>query len=85
MTTPTIDAEARAVCKFTCPNYSCHHMFRTKLDMRIHAGKYKKKKDLYEVKKILDCKDDAILDCKGDAMSRTYKVRWAGYPPEEDQ
>ena len=74
--TETTEAEAKAICKYVCPNYCCKHTFLTRRGMLVHAGKCKWK-HVYEV--------DRLYEHEGDTMNRTYKVSWEGYPPEEDQ
>lgn len=71
----TTAKEAKAVCKFVCPHYSCKFTFRTYRGMLIHAGKCKCS-TTHEV--------DRIVDCSGDVLNRQYKVRWQGYLPSAD-
>ena len=71
----TTDAEASAVCKFTCPHLGCGFKFRTKRGMLAHAGRCGSRQE-YKIER--------ILECKGGVCSRKYKVRWEGYPPECD-
>ena len=71
----TTDAEARAVCKYTCPHIDCGFQFRTKLGMQIHAGKCSCQSNF---------KISAILACRGPPTARCYKIRWDGYSEEDD-
>ena len=72
---PATAAEARAVCKYACPNaeHGCDRVFFNMHGMKCHYGKCKWGNE-YDVDKILEVS----------ASGLKFKVRWLGYGPEYD-
>ena len=72
---PATQAEAREVCKFTCPHLNCGYVFASKAGMLVHAGGCEWK-DEFEV--------DFITNHRGPITARQYNIRWKTYSADFD-
>ena len=69
--------EARTVCKVVCPNLGCDKVFFNAHGAKCHAGRCKWR-NTYNIDRIL-----AVRGATG-SPKRRFKIRWAGYGPEDD-
>ena len=71
----TTPEEAKKLCRFKCPHLNCNHSFLTRRGMQIHASRCVWKEE-YEV--------EMIVDHRGPVTSRSYCIKWKGYPASEN-
>ena len=71
----TTSDEAKKLCRFRCPHLNCNHSFLTKKGMMIHAGRCQWK-DEFEI--------ESIVSHRGPVTSRSYLVKWKGYPESDN-